>query len=59
MATISPSELLGDSLFQVNLLLWMLQPPNGSNIRPILAEADSSSGRLRRYFPWPRASSRA
>jgi len=36
---VSLNELLGDSLFQVNLLLWMLQPPNGSNIRPLLAEA--------------------
>src|SRR5687768_14661512 len=35
----NPSELLDDSLFQVNLLLWMLQPPHGSNIRPLLAEA--------------------
>jgi hypothetical protein len=38
MAT-NPSELLGDSLFQVNLLLWMLQPPNESSIRPLLSEA--------------------
>lgn len=38
MAT-KPSDLLADSLFQVNLVLWMLQPPNGSNIRPFLAEA--------------------
>lgn len=35
----SPNELLDDPLFQVNLLLWMLQPPNGSNIRPLMAEA--------------------
>src|SRR5437870_13787224 len=35
----SPSDLLGDSLFQVNLVLWMLQSPNRSNIRPLLAEA--------------------
>lgn len=35
----SPSDLLGDSLFQLNLLLWMLQPPNRSNIRPLLSEA--------------------
>jgi hypothetical protein len=38
MAT-SANALLGDSLFQVNLLLWMLQPPNTSGIRPLLAEA--------------------
>lgn len=38
MAT-SIHDLLGDSLFQTNLLLWLLQPPNGSSVRPLLAEA--------------------
>lgn len=35
----SPSALLSDSLFQMNLVLWMLQPPNGSGVRPLLTEA--------------------
>lgn len=33
------SDLLNDSLFQVNLILWMLQPPQGGNVRPLLMEA--------------------
>jgi hypothetical protein len=34
-----PSEFIGDELYQVNLILWMLQPSTGHIVKPILAKA--------------------
>jgi hypothetical protein len=36
---ISPSQLIGDALYQVNLLLWMLQPSTGAVVNPLLQKA--------------------
>lgn len=37
-----PDALIGDSLFQTNLVLWMLQPSGGPPVRPVLRDAGFS-----------------
>ena len=44
-------ELLGDSLFQVNFVLWMLQPANGTAVRPLLYEAGYRLKAIERPLP--------
>jgi hypothetical protein len=52
----SEDDLLGDPLYQVNLLIWLLQPlPPGSGFRPLLKEAGYRLESIARPLPLPPA----
>jgi hypothetical protein len=52
--TADSAKILGDPMFQLNVVLWMVQPaPPGSPIRPILREAGYLLSALSRNLPPP------
>lgn len=52
--SLSEEDLLGDALYQVNLLIWLLQPlPQGSSVRSLLNEAGYRLESIARPLPLP------
>jgi hypothetical protein len=47
------TELIGDPLYQINLVLWMLQPSTGRPINPILHKAGFRLKFVERQLPLP------
>ena len=47
------ADLIGDPLYQVNLLLWMLQPSTGRPVNPLLHDAGLRLRDIERELPLP------
>jgi hypothetical protein len=50
---VKPADLIGDPLYQVNLLLWMLQPSTGRPVNPLLQNAGFRLWDIERERPLP------
>ena len=50
---VNPDELIGDPLYQVNLLLWMLQPSTGKPVASIFYDAGFQLRDVERELPLP------
>jgi hypothetical protein len=47
------ADLIGDPLYQTNLVLWMLQPSTGVPVRPVLYDAGFRLRDIERELPLP------
>jgi hypothetical protein len=50
---IDPADLIGDPLYQCNLLLWMLQPSTGVVVKPLLQQAGYTLRFIEPKLPLP------
>jgi len=50
---IDPAALIGDPLYQCNLLLWMLQPSTGITVKPLLHQAGYTLRFIEPKLPLP------